>query len=83
MLKLANAKTLTFDCYGPLIDWENGAYTALRDIYGLSYSDVSNDDLIQTFLELVPVSAIKKGAVLANAQRSYHGSYEEESHKFI
>jgi 2-haloacid dehalogenase len=40
--------TLTFDCYGTLIDWEGGACRALRDIYG--YSDVTDDALIDLFL---------------------------------
>ena len=32
--------TLTFDCYGTLIDWESGACRALRDIYGFSPREV-------------------------------------------
>ena len=43
--------TLTFDCYGTLIDWERGACSALRDIYGYSQSRVTDADLIDLFLE--------------------------------
>ena len=43
--------TLTFDCYGTLVDWEGGACGALRDIYGYSASEVSDDTLIDSFLE--------------------------------
>ena len=43
--------TLTFDCYGTLIDWESGACRALRDIYGYSRSEVTDDVLIGLFLQ--------------------------------
>jgi 2-haloacid dehalogenase len=43
--------TLTFDCYGTLIDWERGACRALRGIYGYSQSRVTDDDLIDLFLQ--------------------------------
>jgi 2-haloacid dehalogenase len=42
--------TLTFDCYGTLIDWESGACSALRDIYGYAPSEVTDDALIDLFL---------------------------------
>lgn len=44
--------TLSFDCYGTLVDWESGAVKALRRIYGFSHSLVSDDALIDMFLEL-------------------------------
>jgi 2-haloalkanoic acid dehalogenase type II len=43
--------TLTFDCYGTLIDWESGACRALRDIYGYSKSRITDADLIGLFLQ--------------------------------
>ena len=43
--------TLTFDCYGTLIDWESGACRALRDIYGYSRAEVTDDALIDLFLQ--------------------------------
>ena len=43
--------TLTFDCYGTLIDWQSGACRALRDIYGYSESTATDDDLIDLFLQ--------------------------------
>jgi 2-haloalkanoic acid dehalogenase type II len=42
--------TLTFDCYGTLVDWERGACGALRNIYGYSRSEVTDDALIDLFL---------------------------------
>ncbi|MBD8875091.1 HAD-IA family hydrolase [Roseibium polysiphoniae] len=44
--------TLTFDCYGTLVDWEGGAAKALRNIYGFAEQLVSDDVLIDLFLEL-------------------------------
>lgn len=41
---------MTFDCYGTLIDWEVGACTALRRIYGYSPVSFSDDILIDKFL---------------------------------
>ena len=46
------ATTLTFDCYGTLVDWEGGAAKALRSIYGFSDQLVSDGALIDMFLEL-------------------------------
>src|SRR4051794_37684042 len=43
--------TLTFDCYGTLVDWESGACKALREIYGYSRSTVSDERLIDLFLQ--------------------------------
>jgi 2-haloacid dehalogenase len=42
--------TLTFDCYGTLVDWESGACRALRDIYGYARSEVTDEALIALFL---------------------------------
>ncbi len=43
--------TLTFDCYGTLIDWQSGACRALRDTYGYSQCKVTDDLLIDLFLQ--------------------------------
>lgn len=43
---------LTFDCYGTLIDWENGAIAALRPFlieHGVTLSD---DEIIEAFQDL-------------------------------
>jgi 2-haloacid dehalogenase len=44
--------TLTFDCYGTLIDWETGAITVLRPLllrHGIALSD---EEIITTFQDL-------------------------------
>jgi 2-haloalkanoic acid dehalogenase type II len=43
--------TLTFDCYGTLIDWQRGACRALRDVYGYPRSKVTDNALIDLFLQ--------------------------------
>lgn len=43
--------TLTFDCYGTLIDWESGACRALRNVYGYLPSQVTDDVIIDLFLQ--------------------------------
>ena len=62
--------TLTFDCYGTLVDWEGGAAAALRGMYGFSLELVSDDALIDMFLELDAVEIRKNifpySAVLRN-----------------
>src|SRR5262245_1636177 len=66
--------TLTFDCYGTLVDWEAGACKALRNVYGFSTSAVSDDKLIDLFLEadarLVRSHVFPYRAVLSRAARS-------------
>lgn len=43
--------TLTFDCYGTLVDWERGALTALRGQLPAD-AKVTDDALIRAFLEV-------------------------------
>ena len=31
-MRLSDFRVLTFDCYGTLIDWESGIYTALQPL---------------------------------------------------
>ncbi|MEM1048936.1 MAG: HAD-IA family hydrolase [Pseudomonadota bacterium] len=51
VLAAPEVTTLSFDCYGTLVDWETGACNALRTIYGYSPDAVSDDLLIDRFLE--------------------------------
>src|SRR5690349_9799375 len=41
--------TLTFDCYGTLIDWHSGACRSLRDLYGYARHDATDDALVVSF----------------------------------
>jgi 2-haloacid dehalogenase len=49
---LNRVSTLTFDCYGTLIDWEAGVIEALRPVlarYGITLSD---DDIVAAFQDI-------------------------------
>lgn len=51
-LNLARVTTLTFDCYGTLIDWEAGVIDVLRPLlarFGVTQSD---DEIIAAFLDI-------------------------------
>jgi 2-haloacid dehalogenase len=40
---------LTFDCYGTLIDWEQGIVTALRAALGAAVGEAGDEDLLSAF----------------------------------
>lgn len=48
-LDLARITTLTFDCYGTLIDWEAGAIAALRPWLARHGATPSDDEIITAF----------------------------------
>ena len=53
-MKLSEFTTLTFDCYGTLIDWESGIYTALLPLIakaeiGKSGNDIGRDQALEAY----------------------------------
>jgi 2-haloalkanoic acid dehalogenase type II len=48
-MQLTDFGVLTFDCYGTLIDWESGIYTALRPLLARVGGSLSRDDALATF----------------------------------
>jgi 2-haloacid dehalogenase len=52
MLDLTRFKTLTFDCYGTMIDWESGIFSALRPILLAHDKKISDSELLQLYSEL-------------------------------
>jgi 2-haloacid dehalogenase len=46
-LKLTDFNTLTFDCYGTLIDWETGILTALRPLLGRLKTPLTENQVLQ------------------------------------
>jgi 2-haloacid dehalogenase len=44
--------TLTFDCYGTLIDWETGAITALRPLLLRHEIALSDDEIVTAFQDI-------------------------------
>jgi hypothetical protein len=49
MKKLSDFKTLTFDCYGTLIDWETGLFAALQPLLARAGSALSRDAVLEAF----------------------------------
>ena len=52
MLDFAQFRVLTFDCYGTLIDWETGIFSALRPILATHGKTISDVDLLTLYSEL-------------------------------
>lgn len=52
MLDLTHFKVLTFDCYGTMIDWESGIFSALRPILAAHGRKVTDEALLETYAEL-------------------------------
>jgi 2-haloacid dehalogenase len=48
-MKLTQFKVLTFDCYGTLIDWETGIWTALQPLVKKGSVSLSRDAVLETF----------------------------------
>ena len=46
-MKLTDFNTLTFDCYGTLIDWETGILTALRPLLGRLKTPLTENQVLQ------------------------------------
>src|SRR6266550_5606461 len=51
MLDLGRFKVLTFDCYGTLIDWESGIFSALRPVLAAHGKSISDADLLALYGE--------------------------------
>ena len=50
MLNLKHITYLTFDCYGTLIDWENGILQALQPLLQAHRAQVSPEDLLRLYV---------------------------------
>ncbi len=52
MLNFTSFQVLTFDCYGTLIDWETGIFSALRPILAAHGKTISDYELLSVYSEL-------------------------------
>lgn len=50
-MRLNDFKVLTFDCYGTLIDWESGLFTALGPLLARAGNGMERDQALQAFAE--------------------------------
>ncbi len=48
-MRLTDFRVLTFDCYGTLIDWESGIYTALQPLLQKAGAPLSRDAALELF----------------------------------
>ncbi len=53
-LDLKNIEALTFDCYGTLIDWESGIYTALKPILENHNIELTRDETLELYSAIEP-----------------------------
>ncbi|ACC83625.1 haloacid dehalogenase type II [Nostoc punctiforme] len=51
MINFKQYKALTFDCYGTLIDWENGILGALKPLLLAHNTDLDDDQILELFAE--------------------------------
>jgi 2-haloacid dehalogenase len=51
MLNFDQFRLLTFDCYGTLIDWEAGIFSALRPIFAHHGKTISDSDILRLYSE--------------------------------
>lgn len=52
MLDFSRFRVLTFDCYGTLIDWETGIFSALRPILAAHGKEIPDDEMLRLYAEL-------------------------------
>lgn len=52
MLDFARFSVITFDCYGTLIDWESGIFSALRPILAAHGKQIDDARLLELYAEL-------------------------------
>jgi 2-haloacid dehalogenase len=65
-------QALTFDCYGTLIDWETGIFSALKPILAAHGKSVSDAELLEHYAELE-----------ATAEAGEYRSYREVLHSVV
>jgi 2-haloacid dehalogenase len=51
MLDFSRFRVLTFDCYGTLIDWESGIFSALRPILSAHKKAIPDSQLLELYAE--------------------------------
>jgi 2-haloacid dehalogenase len=66
MLNFNDFEVLTFDCYGTLIDWDDGIWGALQPILKKYHRDLTGDQALELYAELE-----------ASAERGEYHPYRE------
>ncbi len=72
MLNFAQYRLVSFDCYGTLIDWETGIFSALRPILAAHGKTIADPELLRLYSELE--SAGTAGRISSLSRSSAVGS---------
>ncbi len=62
-MKLTGFEVISFDCYGTLIDWESGLYTALEPLRARAGADLPREVVLQAFSRLESAQQAKTPAL--------------------
>ncbi len=77
-MRWSSLKALSFDCYGTLIDWETGLWTALQPLLASAGLDLPRDHVLETFAELESLQqAATPGMRYAELLASVHAQLAE------
>ncbi len=74
MIEKSKYKTLTFDCYGTLIDWENGVLGYLQPLLQSYYINTIDEFVLDLYETLSPASQAQGGSyreVLARVMQGF------------
>jgi 2-haloacid dehalogenase len=66
MINFSDMELLTFDCYGTLVDWETGIFSALRPVLAAHRKSIADADLLALY-----------GEFEANAEMGEYRPYRE------
>ncbi len=73
-LDLANATSMSFDCYGTLVDWETGILAALRPWAAANGIMPSDDELLAAYSRSEPTHETSRPALrYREVLRRVHG----------
>jgi 2-haloacid dehalogenase len=72
MLNFAQFRLVSFDCYGTLIDWETGIFSALRPILAAHGKTIADSELLRLYSELE-----------SDAERGDYHPYREVLHSVL
>jgi len=78
MLDFSRFSVLTFDCYGTMIDWETGIFSALRPILAAHNKQITDSVLLEMYSELELAAEqqqdfLNYSQVLASVVRGFGG----------
>lgn len=88
MLDLTQFKVISFDCYGTMIDWESGIFSALRPILAAHGRNLADSEFLEMYAELElaaeaeykPYREVLQAVVRGFGERLGFRASDEEAH---